>query len=240
MLFRRLSQSSSGSLLTVVEVYGVSVVTHVLLLAAFFMPARAIIENTDIPESFEWARFLLPKDRSPSSNLVREHLTFMNTPAPGGQGTLLDDAREPERLQLELPAGAAQDDLADAAAAPPPTPEVPGGEVMTVLEVDTAAVRVEDSAAPPYPPSMLDKRMEGSVAVHYVVDTTGTADTTSFVVLSTTHQDFAKSVRSVLPFMRFRPAIMNTQKVRQLVQQQFSFKIDTTLIQQQQQARKKP
>ncbi|MBC7895781.1 MAG: TonB family protein [Cytophagaceae bacterium] len=240
MLFRRLSQSSSGSLLTVVEIYGVSVVTHVVLFGALFMPPRTIVENTEIPESFEWAKFLLPRDRTPSSVGVRERLTFMSTPAPGGQGTLLDAAREPERLQLELPAGTEQDELADVAAAPPPTPEVPGGEVMTVLEVDTAAVRVEDSAAPPYPPTMLDKRIEGSVAVQYVVDTTGTADTASFVILSTTHQDFAKSVRSVLPFMRFRSAIMNTQKVRQLVQQQFSFKIDTTLIQQQQQERKKP
>jgi TonB family protein len=239
-LFRRLSQSSSGSLLTVVEVYGVSVITHVLLIAAFLTPARAIVESNEIPESFQWAKFLLPKDRETASTAVREHLTFISTPAPGGQGTLLDDRREPERLELELPAGTGQDEMTDVAAAPPPSPESPGDEVMTVLEVDTAAVRVEDSAAPPYPPSMLDKRIEGSVAVQYVVDTTGTADTTSFVVLSTTHQDFAKSVRSVLPFMRFRSAVMNTQKVRQLVQQQFSFKIDTTLIQQHEQARKKP
>ena len=35
--------------------------------------------------------------------------------------------------------------------------------------------------------------------------------------------------------MRFRPAVMNTHKVRQLVQQLFSFKIDTTLVAQQQQ-----
>ncbi len=48
------------------------------------------------------------------------------------------------------------------------------------------------------------------------------------VVLATTHPDFAKSVKATLPLMRFNPAIMNAQKVRQLVQQSFSFKIDTT------------
>jgi hypothetical protein len=37
-------------------------------------------------------------------------------------------------------------------------------------------------------------------------------------------------VRSTLPGMRFRPAVMNTQKVRQLVQQLFTFKIDSTVL----------
>ncbi|MCC6316464.1 MAG: energy transducer TonB [Gemmatimonadaceae bacterium] len=238
MLFRRLSQYTSGSLLTAVEGYVVSLVTHAIILGVFFAPRTVAVPDAEIPESFQWAKFLLPKDRAPRSSEVREHLTFMNTPAVGGRGTLLDDVKEPERLELELPPGGALDHLADIAAPPPPQSEVPGGEVLTVLDVDTAAVRVEDSAAPPYPSSMLEKRIEGSVAVQYIVDTTGHADTTSFTVLSTTHQDFAKSVRSSLPFMRFRPAIMNAQKVRQLVQQLFSFRIDTTVLSQQ--ARRRP
>ena len=236
MLFRRLSQSSSGSLLTAVEGYVVSVVAHVVVLVTFFAPRVAA--TPDVPESFEWARFLVPRDRTTSSPQVRQHLTYFNTPAAGGRGSVLNDVREPERLQLDVPAGVSKDESADDTAAPPPTPEEQADEVMTVLEVDTAAVRVEDSAAPPYPTSMLEKHMEGTVAVQYVVDTTGRADTLSFVVLSTTHADFARSVRSSLPRMRFNPAIMNSQKVRQLVQQLFSFRIDTTLLAQEDKKKK--
>jgi TonB family protein len=104
---------------------------------------------------------------------------------------------------------------------------------MTVLEVDSAAARYDDSAAPPYPQNLLDRRIEGTVAIQYIVDTTGFADTSSVVILAATHEDFAKSVRSTLPAMHFRPALMSHRKVRQLVQQLFSFKIDTAMIAQQ-------
>ena len=239
MLFRHLSESTHGSIVAAMEGYAVSIVAHVIILGVFFTPRAPRAPSAEIPESFQWVKYLLPRDRTPSSDAVREHVTYYKAPAPGGEGSLLSDVREPERVQLELPKGTEKDDLADAAAAPPPSPDVDADEVMTVLQVDTAAARYEDSAAPPYPPTMLDRRIEGVVAVQYVVDTTGRADTTSFVVLSTTHADFAKSVRATLPLMRFRPAIMNSLKVRQLVQQQFSFRIDTTLVAQQQQ-RKKP
>jgi outer membrane biosynthesis protein TonB len=237
MLFRRLSESTSGTILTAVEGYVVSVVAHVLVLVVFFTPTAPQRKSDEIPESFQWAKFLLPRDRSAASKLVREHITYLETPAPGGFGTLMDDAKEPERLELKRPEGTEADEFTEVAAAPPPQPEAPGQEVMTVLEVDTAVARYEDSAAPPYPPSMLQKRIEGNVAVQYVVDTTGRADTLSFVVLSMTHIDFARSVKNTLPLMRFRAAVMNSRKVRQLVQQQFTFKIDTTLIAAQQ---KKP
>jgi len=58
-----------------------------------------------------------------------------------------------------------------------------------------------------------------------VVDTTGLVDTTSFHVISSTHPEFAQSVREALPGMRFSPAILRSKKVRQLVEQPFMFKI---------------
>jgi hypothetical protein len=57
------------------------------------------------------------------------------------------------------------------------------------------------------------------------VDTTGLADTTTFVVLASTNPEFIVAVKNVLPFMRFQPAKIGPMRVRQLVQQQFSFKI---------------
>ena len=237
MLFRRIIQPARGNLLISVEGYLVSVVAHTVLLAAFFVPRTGSDAPTELPESFEWARYLIPKDRPTGSAGVQERITYMAAAAPGGAGTELKDEKEPERLELEVPPGTKDDELAEVAVPPPPAPEILGEEVMTVLQVDTAAARVDESAAPPYPMAMLTKRIEGSVAVQYVVDTTGRADTASFVVLSTTHQDFARSVKATLPHMRFRAAIMNSQKVPQLVQQLFSFRIDTALFAQQQ---KKP
>lgn len=231
MLFRRLSQKAPGSVLLTIEGYVASVALHAALIATAVAAGDRVEAPQELPESMEWARFLLPRDKSAGRAAVREHVTFYETAAPGGRGMVLNDRREPQRLELEVAAGIAQDQETDIAAPPAPVQEVKAeDEVMTVLQVDTAAARYEDSAAPPYPASMLARKIEGSVAVQYVVDTSGHADTLSFQVLETTHDDFSRSVKSTLPRMKFRPAIMNGTKVRQLVQQLFSFKIDTALL----------
>jgi len=104
--------------------------------------------------------------------------------------------------------------------------------VLTEIEVDSAVKRYEWSAAPDYPIAMLQRNIEGAAFVVYVVDTLGIADTTSFKVVRATHDEFVEAVRTAMPKMRFRPAILGGSKVRQLVQQNFAFKIqrpDTVL-----------
>ena len=61
--------------------------------------------------------------------------------------------------------------------------------------------------------------------VSFVVDTTGRADIASFKVIRTSHELFATAVKNALPRMRFIPAEVGDKKVRQLVQQPFSFAI---------------
>jgi TonB family protein len=241
MLFRRLSESApTTALLTTLEGYVVSIVTHTLLILSVVVPGTVDAPQSDeVPESFKWAEYLMPKDRPAGTKEVRERVTYTQLMNPGGEGTLASDAREPERLAIVKPEGVSDDDLADVAEAPPPSPEVYGDTVMTVLEVDTAAARYDESAAPPYPPSLLARRIEGSVAVQYIVDTTGRADTTSFVVLTSSHDEFSQAVKRTLPDMRFRSAVMGSRKVRQLVQQLFTFKIDTTLIAKQEAEKKR-
>ena len=226
MLFRRLSESApSTALLTTVEGYVVSIVTHTLLILSVVVPGSVEAPGSDqVPESFKWAEYLMPKDKPAGTKEVREHITYSQLMAPGGEGTVASD-QEPERLAMVKPEGVADDDLADVSESPPPAPEVYGDTVMTVLEVDTAAARYDESAAPPYPPSLLAKRIEGSVAVQYVVDTTGRADTTSFIVLTSTHDEFSRAVKHTLPDMRFRSAVMGSRKVRQLVQMPFQFSL---------------
>jgi TonB family protein len=96
---------------------------------------------------------------------------------------------------------------------------------FSVLDVDSAVTRHPWSAAPSYPTEMLKKKQEGTVFVRYVVDTSGFADATSFTVLRSTHDEFTAAVRSALPDMRFNPARIGRRRVRQLVEQEFSFKI---------------
>jgi hypothetical protein len=57
------------------------------------------------------------------------------------------------------------------------------------------------------------------------VDTTGFADLESLEVLKSTNDGFVRAVRDALPYMRFSPAKIGPQKVRQLVEQSFTFRI---------------
>jgi TonB family protein len=104
----------------------------------------------------------------------------------------------------------------------------PEDHALTELQVDSTVMRDPSSAAPEYPRWMLQKGIEGSAAVLYVVDSTGLVDTSSYRVISATHPDFAVAVRLALPEMRFRPAIQDGHPVRQLVQQTFRFRLTRT------------
>jgi TonB family protein len=107
----------------------------------------------------------------------------------------------------------------------------PEESALTALEVDSAVVRDPTSAAPEYPLHLLEKGIQGAAEVRYVVDTLGRVDTLSYRVVRATHPDFAVAVRQVLPKMGFRPALRSGQRVRQLVEQTFRFRIaDTALL----------
>lgn len=120
----------------------------------------------------------------------------------------------------------------EAAVKPPPTqlaveevavPEPP--RTFSEIEVDSAAVRDPESAGPAYPPKLLEAKLEGATVVQFVVDSTGHVDIKSLVVLESTHPDFTKAVRDVLPRMKYQPAKMGRRPVAQLVEQRFGFRI---------------
>jgi hypothetical protein len=114
----------------------------------------------------------------------------------------------------------------------PAAPLVAGNEdsVFTMIDVDSAVARSANSAAPEYPPALLTAHVMGFVAARYVVDTTGLADPASFEVLQSTNPAFVESVREALPGMRFKPAKIGPMKVKQLVEQTFSFRIDDSAL----------
>jgi TonB family protein len=105
-----------------------------------------------------------------------------------------------------------------------------GGTVYVESQTDQPVVRDPTSAAPAYPPSLQQQHVEGSVTVSFVVDTSGSADSSSMRVREVTHPLFAEAVRAALPGMRFQPAQLGGRRVRQLVIQEFRFVLPRTEV----------
>jgi periplasmic protein TonB len=93
------------------------------------------------------------------------------------------------------------------------------------FQLEKPASVAPNSAAPAYPDILRQAGVEGEALVSFVVDTTGRVDLGSFKVIRATHDLFATAVKNALPRMRFLPAELGDRKVRQLVQQPFSFAI---------------
>ena len=202
----------------------VSLVAHSVLIAASVAatregPAAAIEEAT------EKVIFLVPMNRTTTPPPREESVRFIREGEKAGTGgfeeKIVDKAATREAPVLGLGDQEGKPEEAS-------EQEVPNAiydTVATAVDVDSMVTRFTDSAAPLYPTKLLELKIEGGAYVQFVVDTTGMVDTTSFRVISSTHPEFAESVREALPDMRFHPAILRSRKVRQLVEQPFMFKI---------------
>ncbi len=80
-----------------------------------------------------------------------------------------------------------------------------------------------NSIKPDYPQTLQSAGVEGEVDVQFVVDTTGRADMSTLKVLKSTNDLFTAAVRNALPRAKFFPAEVGGHKVRQWVQQPFTF-----------------
>ena len=117
--------------------------------------------------------------------------------------------------------GPVRSPASDSAPEPAPRPD----NTYREFEVDKPVMPAPNSAVPVYPDILRQAGVEGDVTVSFVVDTAGRVDLSTFKVISTTHDLFAAAVRNALPRMRFIPAETSRGKVRQVVQQPFSFAI---------------
>lgn len=93
------------------------------------------------------------------------------------------------------------------------------------FQVEKPVQALPGGSSPRYPDILRQAGVEGEVLAQFVVDTTGRAEMSSYKVLKTTHELFGNAVKQALPGMRFIPAEVGGRKVRQLVQQPFSFAI---------------
>ncbi len=101
---------------------------------------------------------------------------------------------------------------------------VEDSRIFTVDQVDTVAMLTDTlTARPAYPERLYFERTGGQVVAEFVVDTLGRVEKETMGVVSSTHREFADAVMSALTRALFRPAIRNGHRVRQLVQQPFTF-----------------
>jgi len=96
------------------------------------------------------------------------------------------------------------------------------------VEVDSAAERHPDSAAPVYPPELMKQGIEGHASVRFVVDTMGRVDPATVQIIEASRPEFGFAVLQAIPGMKFTPARMGPTKVRQLAEQLFRFAIART------------
>jgi len=104
-------------------------------------------------------------------------------------------------------------------------PNVADGSPLPENLVEKAVVALPGSAVPRYPGLLQSAGVDGHVRAQFVVDTLGRVEQGSFRVLETTHDLFTAAVREALVRARFSPAEAGGRKVRQLVEQTFSFSI---------------
>ena len=74
-----------------------------------------------------------------------------------------------------------------------------------------------------YPQVLRAANVSGVVLAQFVVDTNGRVELGTFKALKSDHALFTQAVSDALPDMRFDPAYVDLKKVRQLVQQPFTF-----------------
>jgi periplasmic protein TonB len=105
------------------------------------------------------------------------------------------------------------------------SPNVSDGPPRLENQVETAVMAMPGTATPRYPSMLQSAGLEGDVRAQFVVDTLGRVEQGSFHVIESTHDLFAAAVRDALGRARFTPAEAGGHKVRQLVEQTFTFRI---------------
>ncbi len=132
-------------------------------------------------------------------------------PEPGAMKGLLDHLFDSTRVSM--------------ARRPDAAPNVADGSPLTENLVEKAVVAIPGTATPRYPSMLQSAGVEGNVRAQFVVDTLGRVEQGSFRALDATHDLFIAAVRDALARARFRPAEAGGRKVRQLVEQTFTFSI---------------
>ncbi len=106
-------------------------------------------------------------------------------------------------------------------------PEGPGVATQPYVEsqVEKAAQQLPGMGRMRYPAALRRANVQGEVLAQFVVDANGAFEPGSFKVLESSHGDFTAEVERALPTLRFSAAEFGGVRVRQLVQQPFTFSL---------------
>ena len=97
------------------------------------------------------------------------------------------------------------------------------GNAYSADVVEKIAWPEKGNPKPRYPETLQRQGVEGSFVVEFVVDSTGRVDEKTLNFPISTHPMFLRAVKDALLHSRFFPAELAGVRVRQMVQQQFSF-----------------
>ncbi len=99
-----------------------------------------------------------------------------------------------------------------------------GSDVYFEFQVETP-VKPAAGVVPRYPDALRTAHVSGEVLMQFVVNTDGRVDSASARAIRSSHELFTQAVRAILPDLRFVPATIGHQPVRQLVQMPFAFSV---------------
>ena len=116
-----------------------------------------------------------------------------------------------------------QESVAQPSEAPSIGAMISAGLAFGPEAVDTLATLIDGTLQTPYPDSLLNESIGGSVVARFVVDTTGVVEMNTVELTAATHRLFANAVRLALREARFSPAVREGQHVRQVVTLPFRF-----------------
>ena len=204
----------------------VSAFVHVSIIAAL-VASTTVAANTDARDKLDsFLQFLFPPDRA--SKPGDEHLAYMGA----GQIGSVKGEMQGERVKVDervatgeavVPQQATE--LAQLSGILRLAEAAQAVGAFSIVDVDSAAERDPMSAAPSYPKDLLAKSVEGHATLRFVVDSTGLIDLETVRLVEASHPLFVKAVEDAMPRMRFRPAMMGHNAVRQLAEQLFKFEI---------------
>ena len=99
------------------------------------------------------------------------------------------------------------------------------GKAYDENQVDRA-VEISRKADPRYPEALKSVGVEGVVVMRFIVSAEGRVEPGSIEAVSSPNRLFSDAVRRALLDTRYRPAEAGGNKVRQLVEQSFAFRLD--------------
>jgi len=98
------------------------------------------------------------------------------------------------------------------------------------FQVEKPVQFASSSGHPTYPAELKAAKVSGEVLAQFVVDTLGYVQLSTYKVLKSDHQLFTEAVKNALPTLRYTPAEIGGRKVKQLVQQSFTFAMDNSTV----------